>query len=84
MHMKKTYKEDYFTRRREGFRAAMTLAKWPPEPPVMQNDLNALSTSPSLCYSVSATLILISARWLIFIYLLWLNQPKIKIYLFIA
>jgi len=25
--MKKTYKEDYFTRRREGFRAAMTLAK---------------------------------------------------------
>ena len=76
----------------EGFWAAMSPTKWPPEPPDTQNDLQA-PAKPSLCLSFhlqASALKLHAPRfdlclpYLYVIYLLWLNLPKFKIYLFIV
>ena len=75
-----------------GGRGAMIPAKMTSKPPDLQNDLQAPRnrlppslTSPSLPpFSLHAPHFGLRLKLLFFVYLLWLNQTKFKIYLFIV
>ena len=69
----------------EGGRAVMSPAKWPSEPPskLGKTDSVTLATSPSLLpLCLRALHFYIRFMFLFFIYILWFNQPIIKIFFF--